>query len=132
MTANPSQSDLDVDGLGDVCDDDIDGDGLNNNVDACPYTNPGGLDADLNGCTDSLDGLAAIVEVLGLHHGTETALLASINAAAQSVALGDYATAADELGAFINKVEAQRGKTIPVDVANMLIAYADNIIASFP
>jgi hypothetical protein len=34
---NGGQVDTDGDGLGDLCDDDIDNDGLKNNVDNCPY-----------------------------------------------------------------------------------------------
>jgi hypothetical protein len=130
--SNPDQSNIDGDDHGDACDDDIDGDGLLNADDVCPFVNPEGRDADADGCPDSIGGLAEIVAGLGLHHGTEQALLASINAAVRSIALGAYSDAADELGAFINKVNAQRGKKIPEGVAVLLIAYANNIIASFP
>jgi hypothetical protein len=37
--ANPDQSDLDKDKVGDACDDDIDGDGLKNDGDKCPKVN---------------------------------------------------------------------------------------------
>lgn len=37
---NPGQEDLDEDGKGDTCDDDIDGDGVNNENDLCRYYNP--------------------------------------------------------------------------------------------
>ncbi|NIV47984.1 MAG: hypothetical protein GWN46_14860, partial [Gammaproteobacteria bacterium] len=36
MDPNPLQEDLDTDMIGDVCDSDIDGDGLDNAVDNCP------------------------------------------------------------------------------------------------
>lgn len=34
---NPGQEDYDRDGVGDKCDSDIDGDGISNNRDRCPY-----------------------------------------------------------------------------------------------
>ena len=36
LIANESQANLDNDNLGDACDDDLDGDGFNNEIDNCP------------------------------------------------------------------------------------------------
>ncbi len=65
-TANPDQFDIDGNGEGDLCDADMDGDGLNNDIDLCervPSVNgDSGSQADLDGdgkgdaCDDDIDG----------------------------------------------------------------------------
>jgi hypothetical protein len=57
-TANADQADLDADGLGDVCDADIDGDGPPGGApDNCPTVpNPDQLDTDGDGVGDACDG----------------------------------------------------------------------------
>jgi len=53
---NPDQKDLDGDGIGDVCDPDIDGDDVANEEDNCPLTpNPGQLDSDTDDYGDVCD-----------------------------------------------------------------------------
>ena len=60
-TANEDQSDIDGDGIGDVCDDDKDGDTILNADDNCPETsNQDQSDIDGDGigdnCDDDVDG----------------------------------------------------------------------------
>lgn len=53
---NPTQVDSDRDGVGDLCDDDIDGDGHDNSQDNCPYDpNADQIDSDCDGRGDPCD-----------------------------------------------------------------------------
>ncbi len=56
--ANADQADLDRDAFGDVCDDDIDGDGLSNRMEEGLGTNPRTVDSDGDGVADGLDQCA--------------------------------------------------------------------------
>ena len=53
--AGDNQADLDADGLGDACDDDIDGDGVSNTAEQARGTNPGKADSDGDGVADGAD-----------------------------------------------------------------------------
>ncbi|EAT13974.1 hypothetical protein HF888_11060 [Bermanella marisrubri] len=53
--ANPDQSDLDDNGQGDLCDDDMDGDGVNNAEDAFPKDVTESVDVDGDGIGDNKD-----------------------------------------------------------------------------
>ncbi len=54
---NTDQSDVDDDGLGDVCDSDIDDDGISNGSDNCDsIANPDQIDSDFDGIGDPCDG----------------------------------------------------------------------------
>jgi hypothetical protein len=80
-----------------------------------------------SGCT--IDSLRDGVLAAGLRRGTERSLLAKIYAALRSYHRGRDYTGNNQLGAFINEVKAQRGKKIPSDTADDLIANADCIIS---
>ena len=68
------------------------------------------------------------VESLGLHEGTEQSLLASLEAAQKSLDKGNTNAAEGQLNAFINKVQAQRGKKITEADADLLIFLAQTIL----
>jgi hypothetical protein len=57
--ANPDQADLDRDGAGDVCDDDIDGDGASNAEEALRGSDPRKVDTDGDGVNDKVDACPA-------------------------------------------------------------------------
>lgn len=99
---------------------DQDGDGITDDVDICPAEDAWGRDADHDGCSDRVADLAGVVLSLALHSGTERSLVASAESAA-----GDKGVSAmNKLGAFVNKVQAQRGKKLTDDQANLLVSFA--------
>ncbi len=59
------------------------------------------------------------------HQGIVNGLIAKLNAAAKQFEKGEENTANNILMAFINEVEAQKGKKIPPDIADKLIRWAE-------
>lgn len=116
---NPRQEDGDSDGVGDACDD-------------CPAEDATGFDADVDGCIDTAQGLIDIINTLPpdvLSDQTKNSLISKVEAAQKSIDKEKDEAAINQLNAFINEVTAQRGKKISEEVADMLIDYAQNIIA---
>ena len=108
---------------------DSDGDGIPDSQDACPTQNPGGLDADHNGCIDTLPGLRVIVVGLTIDQTTKNGLLAKLDEAQKALNRGDKRTTINKLMDFINQVKAKRGTLISNADADLLVAYANNVIS---
>jgi hypothetical protein len=79
---------------------------------------------------EQISDLIEFIEGAGIDEGVENALIAGLEAALASVNAGDVETAEDQLNAFINKVEAVRGKKISNELADELISAAEGILAS--
>ena len=109
---------------------DSDSDGVLDGSDACPLETPSvGLDADLDGCTDTIAGLRAIVEGLSLKPNVEGGLLGKLEDAQKALDRGTTRVAENKLMDFIKQVEAQRGKALTTTQADLLVTYANNLIA---
>ncbi|MBT3353065.1 MAG: YncE family protein [Nitrospinaceae bacterium] len=78
-----------------------------------------------------IEDLQAALATLGLTTGLESALLASIGAAADSLERGNTTSAANQIEAFINKAEAQTGKGLTQAQAENLIVLAEGVIEGF-
>ena len=70
------------------------------------------------------------VESLELSSGIENGLTSKLDNAIEKLNKGNERTAVNQLNAFINQVKAQRGKKIPTEEADALIAMAQRIIES--
>ncbi|MEO8632033.1 MAG: lamin tail domain-containing protein [Chloroflexota bacterium] len=77
------------------------------------------------GLTVTEDALCALVESMVQKAGIANALCAKLEAAAASDARGNHNAKAGQIGAFINQVDAQRGKSISDADATRLIALAE-------
>ena len=110
---------------------DSDSDGLPDEADACPFENPGDYDADGDGCLDKLEGLIELILAMpdeGIQDTLKNSLTAKLANAIKSRDKGKTDTAIDQIEAFISEVEAQRGKKISEEAADLLVAYAQNVI----
>ncbi len=81
----------------------------------------------LSGGSPKIDALID-VEAYDLPDGIENSLISKLNNAQKAMEKGNNGTAINMLNAFINAVEAQRGKKISDEVADELIAQATAII----
>jgi probable HAF family extracellular repeat protein len=71
-----------------------------------------------------ISGLIGAIDGFVLPKGLETGLVSKLEAALAAIERGDSDAACGELGAFINHVEAQRGKGLTDEQADALVAGA--------
>jgi ABC-type transporter Mla subunit MlaD len=77
---------------------------------------------------DTVSGLPQVLETLSgvISPEIQNSLVSKVEAAAQSSDAEKINAAVNQLNAFINEVEAQRGKKISDEAADLLINYALN------
>jgi len=113
--------------------DDSDGDGVPDDVDLCLTEDATGFDVNGDGCIDSIGGLDGMINTL-VQQGVippelQTSLLAKIENAGKSADKDNICAAINQLEAFKNQVNAQRGNKISDEAADEISAYADSVIA---
>ena len=111
---------------------DSDGDGILDDVDACPNEDSTGFDANQDGCIDTINGLIELLRTL-VQEGVispelETALIIKVDRAEKSSDKENICAAVSQLNAFKNHVVAQQGDKITAEASTMLIEYADTLI----
>jgi hypothetical protein len=79
-----------------------------------------------------VQGLRIKVYELSLPSGIENGFIAKLKAAEKKITQEQYTPARNTLNAFINQVNAQRGKALTGTQADELIAIAQRIINSIP
>lgn len=92
--------------------------------------NPDGLALALETPAQAVYELISTVESLNLPREIERSLKSSLEGAVESLAKGNDEAAIGKLEAFVNKVEAQRGKKIEEANADSMVVAAEEIIAS--
>jgi PKD repeat protein len=92
---------------------DSDGDGVPDTEDQCPSEDATGFDSDGDGCIDTTASLTQIITTLPddvLSDETKNSLASKVENAQKSADKEKADTAINQLNAFINEIQAQRGK----------------------
>lgn len=112
---------------------DSDGDGIPDELDDCPNEDATGFDVNSDGCIDSTSGLETILDTLVqdgvIEEELQNSLLSKVENANKSAQKDNICAAINQLEAFKNHVNAQRGKKISDGGADSIIEYADSVIA---
>lgn len=80
----------------------------------------------------AVDDTVDVVVGMALDSGVQTGLVAKLNEASDKLEQGQPTTAKNKLNAFINQVQAQKGKKISDAQADVLIGMAEWIIDNIP
>jgi hypothetical protein len=130
---NDGLSDTDEDALGtNPLNPDTDGDGVGDGSDSCPLENAEGQDANSDGCIDKLGGLTNVIGTLVnegmVEEQLSTSIVTRVENAQNSVFKDNICAAVNQLEALKNQTNAQRGRKISDEAANLIIEYINNII----
>jgi len=112
---------------------DSDGDGILDAVDSCPIEDASGFDANSDGCIDTPQGLIQIIQTLPaetLSAELQNSLVSKVDNAQKSSDKDNICAGVNQLEAFINQINAQRGKKVSDEAADDLIAFAQSAIAA--
>ncbi len=99
--------------------------------DVCPTEDATGFDANSDGCIDTPEGLMQIIETLPaetLSAELKTGLVSKVENAQKSGDKDNICAGVNQLQAFINQIDAQRGKKVSDEAADELIAFAESAI----
>ena len=112
---------------------DSDGDGIPDDQDVCPNEDATGYDVNGDGCIDSTSGLETILNTLVqdgvIEEELQNSLISKVENANKSAEKDNICAAINQLEAFKNQVNAQRGNKISDGEADSIIEYADSVIA---
>ena len=86
------------------------------------------IDPEVEEIIEDLEDLIEDIEEMDIHHGIENSLIKKLENVIKKLEKGNYDAAINQLNAFINEVEAQRGKKLTEDQADYLIMMAEKII----